>query len=226
MFSADEFVRDVQMASVAADPISAVQAVVEAAISDGASIDSALGTERKRENDTLFSSPTLTVQRILWPGGVGSPPHEHRMWAVIGVYRGEELNRLFERTPDGLKECGDRVVRRRETIALDRDVIHSVENPHRELTAGLHVYGGDIRGIDRSAWGPDGREVTFGENHAAWISMFGPMRDMLQEHGRQDDDDASYQAIVALTAAAKRERRYLTHDESRRIIADAWGTPQ
>jgi predicted metal-dependent enzyme (double-stranded beta helix superfamily) len=225
VFVAETFVRECRSAASALDPVGAVQVVVEAAISDGASIDAALGTERQRENDTLFSSRMLTVQRILWPGGVGSSPHEHRMWAVIGVYRGEELNHLFERTPDGLKEYDERVVRRREALALDANVIHSVENPHRELTAGLHVYGGDILGADRSAWGPDGCEVPFPENNAAYIAMFAPLRDMAQEHGEQDDD-ARYHAIVALTAATKREKRYLTHDECRRIIAAAWGLPQ
>ena len=147
------------------------------------------------------------------------------MWAVIGVYRGEEVNHLFERTPDGLHECDERLVRRGEVLTLGRDVIHSVDNPHRELTAGLHVYGGDILGADRSAWGPDGCEVAFRENNAAYISMFEPMRDLAQEHGKQDDD-ARYRAIVALTAATRREKRYLTHDECRRAIAAAWGIPQ
>jgi predicted metal-dependent enzyme (double-stranded beta helix superfamily) len=226
VFVAEAFVSDCRTAASAMDPVRSVHAVVEAAICDGAAIDAALGTERKRENDTLFSSPTLTVQRILWPGGVGSSPHEHRMWAVIGVYRGQEVNHLFERTPDGLKECGERVVRRGEVLALGMDVIHSVESPHHELTAGLHVYGGDILGADRSAWGPDSCEVPFRENNAAYISMFEPMRDLAQEHGRQDDDDARHDAIVALTAATKREKRYLTPDECRRIIAGAWGIPQ
>src|SRR5258705_10092175 len=104
MFSADEFVREVQAASVAADPIAAVQEVVDAAIVDGPSIDSVLGTERKAENDSLFSSQDLTVQRIIWVPGLPSVPHEHRMWAVVGVYAGEELNRIYERSVDGLTE--------------------------------------------------------------------------------------------------------------------------
>jgi predicted metal-dependent enzyme (double-stranded beta helix superfamily) len=226
VFVAEAFVSECRAAASAVDPVRAVHAVVEAAIGDGASIDAALGTERKRENDTLFSSPTLTVQRILWPGGVGSSPHEHRMWAVIGVYRGEELNHLFERTPDDLKECGERVVGRLDVLALEADVIHSVENPHRELTAGLHVYGGDILGIERSAWGPYGREVAFAESTSAYLSMFEPMRDLAQEYGKQNDDEARYQATIALFDATKRERRYLTRDESRRIIAGAWSIPQ
>jgi hypothetical protein len=78
MFSADAFVRDVQAASVAADPVAAVQEVVAAVIADGPSIDAALGTTLKAENDSLFSSEGLTVQRIIWLPGLPSVPHEHQ----------------------------------------------------------------------------------------------------------------------------------------------------
>jgi len=203
--------------------MSAVRKGVGTAIADGDAIDAALGAELTGEQEALFSSADLTVQRILWPGGVRTSSHDHRMWAVIGVYRGEELNRFYERTPNGLKECADRAVGRGDVLVLDADTIHSVENPHRELTAALHVYGGDILGIDRSAWGPDGREVPFSQDSTAYRSMFKPMRDLAQEHGTRIDDDARYDAFLALRAACEREGRYPTYAEARRIIADACG---
>jgi len=73
-----------------------VQEVVAVEIVDGAAIDSVLGTELKPEHETLFSSEDLTIQRIIWLPGLGSSLHEHRMWAVVGVYAGEELNRIYE----------------------------------------------------------------------------------------------------------------------------------
>jgi len=121
-------------------------------IVDGAAIDSVLGTELKPEHETLFSSEDLTIQRIIWLPGLGSSLHEHRMWAVVGVYAGEELNRIYERAPDGLTDRGTRTVPERDVFVLDADAIHSVENPDRNWTAGIHVYGGDIVNIERSAW--------------------------------------------------------------------------
>jgi predicted metal-dependent enzyme (double-stranded beta helix superfamily) len=223
VFDPETFVSECQAARTTADPVGAVRKVIGTAIADGAAIDAALGAALTGEEEALFSSADLTVQRILWPGGVLTPPHEHRMWAVIGVYRGEELNRFYERTPHGLEECGAHAVGQGEVLVLDSDTIHSVENPHHQLTAGLHVYGGDIRGIDRSAWGPDGREVSWNENSSAYRSMFQPMRDLAQEHGTRIDDNARYDAFLALRAACEREGRYPTYAEARRIIADVCG---
>jgi predicted metal-dependent enzyme (double-stranded beta helix superfamily) len=224
MFDPEAFALVCQAAANAAEPVSAVQEVVGAAIRDGAAIDAALGTEVKRENDTFLSSGDLTVQRILWPGGSWSPPHDHRMWAVIGVYAGEEMNRLYERVPTGLREIRTCAVSEREMLTLAADTIHSVENTHRELTAGLHVYGGDIIGIDRSAWTPDGREVPFSENSSRQMAMFQVMRDIATERGEPLDANARYQVLLALRVACDRERRYLTSDEARPIAEHALST--
>jgi predicted metal-dependent enzyme (double-stranded beta helix superfamily) len=222
MFSADVFVREVQAASVAANPITAVQEVVATTIVDGPSIDSVFGTELKGDNDTLFSSEALTVQRIAWVPGLPNVPHEHRMWAVVGVYAGEELNRIYERSPDGLTKLRTRAVPERDVFVLDADAIHSVENPGDEWTAALHVYGGDIVNIERNAWGPDGREVPFAEVDSTRRAMFAPMRALSEEYGKPMDSKARYLAITALMAASEQERRYPTPAEARRIVATAW----
>ena len=225
MFDPEAFVVACQAAASADDPLSAVQEVVGANVRDGSAIDAVLGTKIKREHDTFFSSEDLTVQRILWPGGSWSPPHDHRMWAVIGVYVGEEVNRLFERAPDGLREVRTCAVSEQEVFALGPDAIHSVENPYRGLTGGLHVYGGDIVGIDRSAWSPDGREVPFSENSSQHMSMFQVIRDLATERGEALDPDARYEVLQALKTACRRERRYLTPDEARQTAERALNTP-
>ena len=162
------------------------------------------------------------MERIIWPAGLRSSPHEHRMWAVVGVYAGEELNRLYRRAPDGLAEASAQSVSEQEVFVLDSNAIHSVENPAREWTAGLHVYGGDIVNIERSAWGPDGREVPFSKNRDAHRAMWKPMRDLAREHGLRIDGDARYLAFVALSAFCEREHRYATSAEARAVVADAW----
>jgi len=222
VFDAAAFVRDVQSAAASVAPIDAVEEVVASTIVDGAAIDSTLGRELKPENETLLSGEHLTIQRIIWVPGLGSPPHEHRMWAVVGVYAGEELNRLYERGSEGLRESGSRVVPEGGVFALDADAIHAVENPDRNWTAGLHVYGGDIVNIARSAWAPDGHELPFSDNAAARRAMFTPMRELAKDHGMKFDDESRFLAFTALTAATERERRCPTPAEARRIIADAW----
>jgi predicted metal-dependent enzyme (double-stranded beta helix superfamily) len=222
VFDAEAFVIECQAASSAADPVGAVQEVVAAAVRDGSSIDAVLGTEYKREPDTLFSSEELTVQRILWPGGSWTTPHDHRVWAVIGVYSGEEWNRLYQRSADGLEELRTCAVGQREVLVLDEDAIHLVENHHRELSAGLHVYGGDMLGGQRSSWRPDGREVPSSENFVDLMSMYQAMYDLAAEREMSLDDDALYVARVALRTASQREHRYPRSEEVRGILADAW----
>lgn len=42
---------------------------------------------------------------------------------------------------------------RRKLLSLERDVIHSVTNPLDSVTAGWHVYGGELSlGAPRSMW--------------------------------------------------------------------------
>jgi len=144
------------------------------------------------------------------------------MWAVIGVYAGEEVNRLYQRSPRGLEEHRARVVSRRQVLTLDDQAIHSVENPRRERTAGLHVYGGDIVGIARSAWGPDGVEVPFAENVVSWRAMFEAMRNVAAARGREISDDDCYDALTAIRAACERHGRLLSSQEASDIVAAAW----
>jgi len=214
MFDAERFVSECQRALTSSDPVNAVRRIVGTAIGDSASIGDGY--------EVLLSSQDLTVLRIPWPPGLFTSAHEHRMWAVIGVYRGAELNHFHERTPNGLKECGERKVACGEVLALDTDVIHAVENPHREVTAALHVYGGDILAIERNAWGPDGREVPFGDDRSSFMSLFQSMNDLAEEHKKNLDDDARYDAFTALRAVCERDCRYPTYKEARRVIAEAW----
>jgi predicted metal-dependent enzyme (double-stranded beta helix superfamily) len=221
VFDADAFALRCQAAATAADPIDAVQAVVAEAVRDGASIDARLGTEIRRDGDVLFASEHLTVLRILWPAGIWAQPHDHRMWAVIGVYSGEEFNRFFKRAADGLTEVDARMVGAGEVLALGAEVIHAVDNSHRALTGGLHVYGGDLSKVQRSAWGPDGLEAPFAKNAAAQAALFQAVRDVAHEYGITLDDAARYRLFRMLEAACVRERRYPTAVETRRMIDEA-----
>lgn len=159
-FDSAQFVDTCRTAAADSDPVGCMAEVVAAAIASGSSIDDALGTDvTTMEPLTLFSSPALTVQRILWPSGAMSSIHEHRMWAVVGVYYGCEVNRIYRSTPTGLVELPGHDVHQGDVFVLDADAVHSAGNPSRKWTAGLHVYGGDLPGVARRAWDPGGNEA-------------------------------------------------------------------
>ena len=86
-------------------------------------------------------------------------PHNHRMWAVIGIYSGREDNIWWRRLPgraDGAVEAaGAKALGTGDCATLGRNVIHSVTNPIPRLTGAIHVYGGDFFAAERSEWDPE-----------------------------------------------------------------------
>ncbi len=86
-------------------------------------------------------------------------PHNHKMWAVIGIYTGREDNIFWRRLPDAtdgrIEAAGAKALSERDAVPLGHDIIHSVLNPINRLTGAIHVYGGDFFAIPRSEWEPE-----------------------------------------------------------------------
>jgi len=86
-------------------------------------------------------------------------PHNHEMWAVIGVYSGREDNIFWRRLPDRsdgrIRAAGARELCVGDVAPLGKDIIHSVTNPIPRLTGAIHVYGGDFFETPRSEWDPE-----------------------------------------------------------------------
>ena len=86
-------------------------------------------------------------------------PHNHEMWAVIGIYSGREDNILWRRLPgearNRIEAAGAKALSERDAFPLGHDIIHSVTNPIGRLTGAIHVYGGDFFGVTRSEWDPE-----------------------------------------------------------------------
>ena len=86
-------------------------------------------------------------------------PHNHEMWAVIGMYGGREDNMFWRRLPDcadgRVEAAGARSLSTGDCAPLGKDIIHSVLNPTLKLSGALHVYGGDFFETHRSEWDPE-----------------------------------------------------------------------
>jgi predicted metal-dependent enzyme (double-stranded beta helix superfamily) len=103
----------------------------------------------------LHHAPDLTVANIAWAPHMRLMPHDHRMWAVIGIYAGAEDNQFFRRDPGGgLDATSDRRLETGDVCGLGTQTIHAVTNPTARLTGAIHVYGGDFVNQPRSQWGP------------------------------------------------------------------------
>ena len=77
----------------------------------------------------LRSSDKLTILNIAWPPFMTVYPHNHGMWAVIGVYSGGEDNIFWRRHGDVIEAAGAKSLRVGDAAPLGRDIIHTVTNP-------------------------------------------------------------------------------------------------
>jgi predicted metal-dependent enzyme (double-stranded beta helix superfamily) len=156
-FDRERFAADCIAANVGPDARGAVAEVLAAAVSDHASVLAALGGPTEAGFDVLLRSPQLTIFAAKWAPNMTLSPHNHLMWAAIGIYTGREDNIFWKRTGaddgrSGLTAGGARAMFAGDVAELPADVIHSVTNPLPRFTAGLHIYGGDFFATERSLW--------------------------------------------------------------------------
>jgi predicted metal-dependent enzyme (double-stranded beta helix superfamily) len=135
------------------DPRGAVREVLSRFVADGALIESRV--ESTAGLHVLYRSDDLTVLNVIWPPLMTLFPHDHRMWAAIGIYGGREDNTFYRRDGDSVIPSGGKELADGAVLLLGDDVIHSVHNPARSAyTGAIHVYGGDFVGTPRSQWDP------------------------------------------------------------------------
>lgn len=156
-FDLDQFIADCRVALAVDGSHKSVREVVARAVSNPASILKALGEPQRGALQTLCRSADLTILNIVWSPHMIRPPHDHRMWAVIGIYTGREDNVFWRRGQNGgLKAIGAKALCEGDAVPLGRNIIHSVINPIPRLTGAIHVYGGDFFGaVGRSEWDPE-----------------------------------------------------------------------
>jgi predicted metal-dependent enzyme (double-stranded beta helix superfamily) len=105
----------------------------------------------------LHGGENLTILHVVMPErpvGAGNPiPHNHRMWALIGVIHGSEHNRFFRPSDGTIEFLREQEIEADEVLALDEDAIHSVRNPSTDrLSSALHVYGGNLIAAVKTMW--------------------------------------------------------------------------
>ena len=178
MLEIAEIVERCRGALAEATPPLAVRDVVAELVSDPASVAAAIGPITEGGIKVLHRAPDLTVLHIAWTPGMQLNPHEHAMFAVVGLYGGQEDNEFFRRSEHGLESTGGRELTPRDVLVMGHDAIHAVANPRREYAVALHVYGGDFFDAVRSEWDADtfaeqprdmgGTMRRFAEANAAW----------------------------------------------------------
>jgi predicted metal-dependent enzyme (double-stranded beta helix superfamily) len=111
----------------------------------------------------VHRSDDLTVLALEVAAGFVSPPHDHRLWAVVGVYQGAEDNIFYRASPEGLEQTGCGVLEVGQCLALGPDAVHRIANRGTTPLLAIHVYGGDLFATSRSQWDErTGERTPFG----------------------------------------------------------------
>ena len=139
-----------------ASPQEAVKEVLEEAISNPGAMLKAIGEPTEAGLKVFLRSADLTIFAASWTPQMNLMPHNHLMWANIGIYTGREDNILWKRNDQSRLEAHEATcLFAGDVAALNERAIHSVTNPLTRFTGGLHIYGGDFFATERSQWDPE-----------------------------------------------------------------------
>ena len=158
-FNTDQLISDCIAANSEPHPERAIREIVATAVSDAEAVRRALGKPERAEIQKIYVSDSLTIINVIWAPRMTLMPHNHNMWAVIGVYTGREDN-IFWRRIEGnssgqIEAAGAKSLGPGDVQPLGRNIIHSVTNPTSKFTAAIHIYGGDFFATERSEWDPE-----------------------------------------------------------------------
>lgn len=151
----DRFVQDCVAANRGGDAQQAVLDVLASAVSKPGEMLEAVGEPVRAGISVLHRSPELTIFNAAWTPQMNLMPHNHLMWANIGIYTGREDNLFWRGAEGSIEAFGAKALFAGDAAALPTDAIHSVTNPLLRFTGGIHIYGGDFFATERSQWNPE-----------------------------------------------------------------------
>ena len=104
----------------------------------------------------LYCDPLerFSAVSFVWQPGQKTPVHDHTVWGLVGVMRGEELCQEYANAIAGkpMDQTGEHVCRPGDVDRVSPTIgdIHVVSNAGKSTTAiSIHVYGGNIGAVRR-----------------------------------------------------------------------------
>ena len=116
----------------------------------------------------MGKNESWTMEAFVWKQGARTPVHDHGVWGVIGQYWGQELDIRYKILQGNVQEDradlwenGRVLMKPGDVITLlPPDDIHQVRNTFLGVSLSIHVYGGNIRKIDRYEFDLDTGKIT------------------------------------------------------------------
>jgi predicted metal-dependent enzyme (double-stranded beta helix superfamily) len=112
---------------------------------------------------------SLCLFSLVVPAGASTPVHDHLAWGLVGVYRGEQSETIYERLDDGRDEGRadlrvEKQIRVKEgefyTLLPPRDDIHLVTTVSDGASVSVHLLANDAACVWRHSFDPDQGTVS------------------------------------------------------------------
>ena len=112
---------------------------------------------------------------FVWGPGQATPVHDHTVWGLIGMLRGQETAQAYGRDAQGrLVPQGEPVTLspgQVEAVSPRIGDVHRVANAFNDRTSiSIHVYGANIGTVKRHVFTEDGSVKDFVSGYSnAWV---------------------------------------------------------
>lgn len=108
----------------------------------------------------------FSVVSFVWGPGQATPVHDHTVWGLIGMLRGQETAQAYGRDAQGrLVQQGEPVTLspgQVEAVSPRIGDVHRVANAYNDRTSiSIHVYGANIGTVKRHVFAADGSVKDF-----------------------------------------------------------------
>lgn len=117
----------------------------------------------------------FSVVSFVWGPGQRTPVHDHTVWGLIGMLRGEEIAQPYAQDAAGRWLPQGPAARLRpgdiEAVSPTLGDVHEVRNAFDDRTSiSVHVYGANIGAVQRHVYPADGGRKDFVSGYSnAWL---------------------------------------------------------
>jgi len=112
---------------------------------------------------------SLCLFALVVPSGSRTPVHDHLAWGLVGLYRGQQHETIYQRADDGSEEGRALLdITRQQTISVGEfytllpplDDIHRVETVSETPSVSIHLLANDTACVWRHKFEPEAQSVT------------------------------------------------------------------
>ena len=117
----------------------------------------------------------FSVVSFVWGPGQRTPVHDHTVWGLIGLLRGQEVSQAFGPDAQGrlVPQGAASLLHPGQVAAVSPTLgdIHQVHNPLADqVSISIHVYGANIGAVQLGVYADDGSRQPFVSGYAnAWL---------------------------------------------------------